>query len=41
MLTTLERGLSDENWIRIAKSTARQGTLMMISGSDIIVQESL
>jgi predicted glutamine amidotransferase len=41
MLTTLERGLSDENWMRLAKSTNRQGLLLMISGTDIIYRESL
>ena len=41
MLTTLERGLSDENWRRVAKSTNRQGLLMMISGTDLIYQEAL
>jgi predicted glutamine amidotransferase len=41
MLTTLERGLSDENWMRVAKSTNRQGLLLMISGTDVIFQEPL
>jgi hypothetical protein len=41
MLTTLERGLSDENWVRVAKSTSRQGLLLMISGSDIIFQQAI
>jgi hypothetical protein len=41
MLTTLQRGLSDENWRRIAKSTNRPGILMLISGTDIILQEPL
>ena len=40
MLTTLERGLSDENWMRVAKSTNKQGLLLMISGTDIIYRES-
>ena len=40
MLTTLERGLSDESWMRVAKSTNRQGLLLMISGTDIIYRES-
>ncbi|MEJ2429860.1 MAG: class II glutamine amidotransferase [Deltaproteobacteria bacterium] len=40
MLTTLGRGLSDENWMRVAKSTNRQGLLLMISGTDIIYRQS-
>jgi predicted glutamine amidotransferase len=41
MLTTLQRGLSDENWRRIAKSTNRPGILMVISGTDIILRKPL
>ena len=41
MLTTLRRGLSDENWMRVAKSTNKQGLLLMISGTDIIFQEAI
>lgn len=41
MLTTLQRGLSDENWVRVAKSTSRQGLLLMISGADIIFQQAI
>jgi hypothetical protein len=41
MLTTLERGLSDENWLRVAKSTSRQGLLLMISGTEIIFQQAI
>jgi predicted glutamine amidotransferase len=42
MLTTLARGLSDEeNWVRVAKSTNRQGLLLMISGTDIILQQAI
>jgi glutamine amidotransferase len=41
LLTTLSRGLSDENWFRIAKSTNRQGILVMISGIDIILQQAI
>lgn len=41
MLTTLSRGLSDENWLRLAKSTNRQGLLLMISGADIIIRQPL
>ena len=41
LLTTLQRGLSDESWLRVAKSTSRQGLLLMISGTDVIFQQSL
>jgi predicted glutamine amidotransferase len=41
LLTTLKRGLSDENWMRVAKSTNKQGLLLMISGTDIIYREPL
>lgn len=41
LLTTLARGLSNEKWIRIAKATNRKGTLMAISGTDIILKQSL
>jgi glutamine amidotransferase len=41
LLTTLQRGLSDDNWRRVAKSTSRQGLLLMISGPDIILQQAL
>jgi hypothetical protein len=41
LLTTLKRGLSDENWMRVAKSTNREGLLLMISGTDIIYREPL
>jgi len=41
LLTTLSRGLSDESWSRIAKSTNKQGLLLMISGADIILQQAL
>jgi predicted glutamine amidotransferase len=41
MLTTLARGLSNENWLRLAKSTNRQGLLLMISGADIIHRQAI
>jgi glutamine amidotransferase len=41
LLTTLARGLSDENWVRIAKSTNRKGLLLMISGTDMILHQAL
>ena len=41
ILTTLARGLSKNKWLRVAKSTNRQGLMLAISGNDIILQESL
>jgi predicted glutamine amidotransferase len=41
LLTTVEGGLSEEKWMRMAKSTNRKGLLMAISGADIILQQSL
>ncbi|MFP3870264.1 MAG: class II glutamine amidotransferase [Syntrophobacteria bacterium] len=41
LLTTVERGLSDENWVRVAKSTNKQGLLLMISGKHVILQQAL
>jgi hypothetical protein len=41
LITTLQRGVSDENWQRIAKSTKKQGLLLMIAGADIILQQSI
>jgi predicted glutamine amidotransferase len=41
LITTVEKGLSDENWLRLAKSTSRRGMLLAISGTDIIVRQSL
>lgn len=41
LLTTLARGLSEENWKRLAKSTNRRGLLLAISGNNILLQESL
>lgn len=41
LLTTLERGLSNEKWIRIARPTNRKGTLLAVSGTDIILKQSL
>ncbi|UCG13225.1 MAG: class II glutamine amidotransferase [Deltaproteobacteria bacterium] len=41
LLTTLNRGLSNETWVRIAKSTNKKGLLLMISGTDIILQQAL
>ncbi|MEJ2656591.1 MAG: class II glutamine amidotransferase [Desulfobacterales bacterium] len=41
LITTIEKGLSDEKWLRIAKSTSRRGMLLAISGTDIIVRQPL
>jgi hypothetical protein len=41
LLTTLARGLSEEKWVRVAKSTNRRGLLLAISGNDVILHESL
>jgi predicted glutamine amidotransferase len=41
MLTTLARGLSDEKWLRLAKSTNKRGLLLMISGTDVIFHRAL
>ena len=41
LLTTLARGLSNEKWIRIARATNRKGTLLAVSGTDIILKQSL
>jgi glutamine amidotransferase len=41
LLTTVERGLSSEPWVRVARSTSRKGLMLMISGKDIILQQAL
>ncbi len=41
LLTTLAKGLSNEKWIRIARPTNRKGTLLAVSGTDIILKQSL
>ena len=41
LLTTLQRGVSDEHWERLAKSTNKQGLLLMIAGTDIILQQAI
>ena len=33
LITTVEKGLSDEKWLRLAKSTSRRGLLLAISGT--------
>jgi len=41
LLTTLARGLSEEKWLRMAKSTNRRGLLLAISGNDVILHKSI
>jgi predicted glutamine amidotransferase len=41
LITTVEKGLSDEKWLRLAKSTSRRGMLLAISGTDIIVRQHI
>ncbi|MCG6974692.1 MAG: class II glutamine amidotransferase [Desulfobacterales bacterium] len=41
LITTVEKGLSDEKWLRIAKSTCHRGMLLAVSGTDIIVCQPL
>ncbi len=41
LLTTLEEGLSDENWLRMARSSSAQGLMLAVSGTDVVVQRSI
>ena len=41
LLTTLERGLSAENWERFARKKESAGLLMAIVGSDILLQADI
>src|SRR5512139_1558332 len=41
LLTTLAEGLSDERWLRMAKSSSAQGLMLAVSGTDVVVQRSL
>jgi predicted glutamine amidotransferase len=41
LLTTLERGLTREKWLRVAKATNRRGLLLAISGNDVILNQSI
>jgi predicted glutamine amidotransferase len=41
LLTTLEEGLSDEKWLRMARSSSAQGLMLAVSGTDVVVQRSL
>jgi predicted glutamine amidotransferase len=41
LLTTLEEGLSDENWLRMAKASSGRGLMLAIAGTDVVLQRSL
>ncbi len=41
LVTTIKLGLSDEKWVRVAKATNRNGLLLAISGTDIVVQQAI
>jgi predicted glutamine amidotransferase len=40
LLTTVEKGLSDEDWQRIAKASSGRGLMLAIAGTDVVVQQS-
>jgi predicted glutamine amidotransferase len=41
LLTTLAEGLSDEKWVRMARSTSTRGLMLAVTGTDVVVQRSL
>ncbi len=41
LITTVEKGLSKENWRRLARSTNSRGLLVAISSTDIIFQKPI
>ena len=41
LLTTVEKGLSSENWVRMAKPAGSKGLLMAIVASDIVLLEEI
>ncbi len=41
LLTTVAKGLSKENWLRVAKATNRRGLLLAISGNDVVLHKSI
>ncbi len=41
LLTTVEKGLSEENWFRISKTADSCGVLLAITGASVILQEDL
>ena len=40
LLTTVERGLSEENWARFSRQKESNGFLMAIVGSDILLKQT-
>lgn len=41
LLTTVEQGLSEENWVRLARGAGSVGLLMAIAAGDIVLKEDL
>lgn len=41
LLTTVERGLSEDRWLRVARQPGSLGELLAIAGTDIILRETL
>lgn len=41
LVTTVEKGLSGENWVRVAKPTGSRGLLMAIVAGDIVLMEEI
>jgi len=41
LLTTVNQGLSPENWVRVARQNLSRGLLLAIVGNDIVLQEDL
>lgn len=41
MLTTLEKGLSSDRWVRVARSTPSKGVLLAVAGGDVILLQFL
>jgi predicted glutamine amidotransferase len=41
LLTTVEKGLSEENWVRFSRKNGSTGFLMAIVGSDILLQMNI
>jgi hypothetical protein len=41
LLTTLEHGLSEENWTRFSRQKESKGCLMAILGSDILLKADI
>ena len=41
LLTTIEEGLSSENWQRLAAPEGSLGKLLLIAGGDLVLSEDL